>query len=306
MEKILRESIDSCDAFNAGKMPTRETACIYPFATENIGGYIDCFNLKDRSLLTVGSSGDQAINAALRGCKDITILDMVPDTRYYYYLKIAGLLSLSKDEFLNFFRYRWFSEDNNNINAFNNEIYKKLRDTLRVLDKDSFDYFDTLFSLFTGLVVRVSIFQSDEEPFNVIERINPYLSSNISYDETKEKIKKVEPKFLCQNVFDMNVSETYDNIWLSNIATWQTEMDDVIKLFDESYPLLNDGGKLLLSYLYSFGLNTRFDPEREPIYDIKQVKKTFSDYNIEQKEFDGATSSYRKNIKDSVLILTKK
>lgn len=38
---------------------------LYPFTTENINGYIDLFNLKDKSLLILGSSSDQAINAGL-------------------------------------------------------------------------------------------------------------------------------------------------------------------------------------------------------------------------------------------------
>ena len=36
---------------------------IYPFTTENISGYIDCFDLDKHNLLTVGSSTDQVLNA---------------------------------------------------------------------------------------------------------------------------------------------------------------------------------------------------------------------------------------------------
>ena len=49
---------------------------MYPFTTENISGYIDNFDLEGKSLLTVGSSCDQIYNASLKGCKDITILDI--------------------------------------------------------------------------------------------------------------------------------------------------------------------------------------------------------------------------------------
>ena len=45
---------------------------IYSFTTENINGYMQFFELKDKSLLTVGSSSDQAINATLVRCNDIT------------------------------------------------------------------------------------------------------------------------------------------------------------------------------------------------------------------------------------------
>ena len=78
---------------------------IYPFTTENINGYIDLFDLKDKSLLTVGSSADQAIIANLKDCKDITILDINPLTKYYFNLKKAGILTLGYEEFCKFFCY---------------------------------------------------------------------------------------------------------------------------------------------------------------------------------------------------------
>ena len=78
---------------------------IFPFTTENIAGYIDYFDLQDKSLLTVGSSGDQIINAAFKGAKDITLLDINPYAKYYYYLKAAGILELNLTDFNEFFRY---------------------------------------------------------------------------------------------------------------------------------------------------------------------------------------------------------
>ena len=55
---------------------------IYKFTTENISGYIKEFNLKNRSLLTVGSSGDQAINANFYGCNYVTVVDLNRYTKY--------------------------------------------------------------------------------------------------------------------------------------------------------------------------------------------------------------------------------
>ncbi|MBR4830531.1 MAG: DUF3419 family protein [Bacilli bacterium] len=301
MSKILDESIQSCADYDRGIGPSRRTTCIYPFTTENIGGYIDIFDLKDKSLLTVGSSGDQAINAALYGCKDITLLDVVPDTRYYYYLKVAALLSLSREEYIDFFSYH-FSSDNSE--TFDLTTYRKLRDTLKVLDEESFNYFDTLFSRFIGIVIRKSIFQTDEHIPDIVVKSNPYLSSDISYDETKERIKNVNTEFLCQDVLNIDVNKSYDNIWLSNIATW-LDKKNIIKMANSTYPLLNDSGKLLLSYLYHLGINTKFDPEREPIYNIELMKKLFKKYNIELKEFESVSTHYKKDLKDSILTLTK-
>ena len=64
---------------------------IYPFTTENIAGYIDYFDLQDKSLLTVGSSGDQIINAAFKRAKDITLLDINPYAKYLIKLRIKNL-----------------------------------------------------------------------------------------------------------------------------------------------------------------------------------------------------------------------
>ena len=53
----------------------REFSRIYSFATENVSGYIDYFNFNDKSLLTVGSSGDQILNAFYNG-ESIDIKDL--------------------------------------------------------------------------------------------------------------------------------------------------------------------------------------------------------------------------------------
>ena len=75
---------------------------IYSFTNENISSYIPFFDLKNKSLLTVGSSCDQVLNASYSGCEDITVCDVCSLTKYYYYLKIASLLELNRDEFLKF------------------------------------------------------------------------------------------------------------------------------------------------------------------------------------------------------------
>ena len=48
-----------------------EFSRIYSFTTENIAGYIEYFDLNNKNLLTIGSSGDQILNAFYNGAKDI-------------------------------------------------------------------------------------------------------------------------------------------------------------------------------------------------------------------------------------------
>ncbi len=49
---------------------------VYPFTTEEIASYFPILELKGKSVLTVGSSSDQAFNALLLGAKNITVYDI--------------------------------------------------------------------------------------------------------------------------------------------------------------------------------------------------------------------------------------
>ena len=103
---------------------------IYPFTTENISGYINEFTLENRSLLTVGSSSDQVLNAILYGCENVTLLDINPYTKFYYYLKVACILTLNKEEYLEFLRYYNYPKVfKDNKNCFNIEIFKSKEKT---------------------------------------------------------------------------------------------------------------------------------------------------------------------------------
>lgn len=66
--KVECNAINKCESYYIEEdKKLKGFSKLYPFTTENIAGYIDNFNLKNKSLLTVGSSGDQVINAALKG-----------------------------------------------------------------------------------------------------------------------------------------------------------------------------------------------------------------------------------------------
>ena len=72
-----------------------EFSRIYSFTTENIAGYIDYFDLNNKKLLTIGSSGDQILNAFYNGARDITLFDINEYAKYYVYLKISAISSFN-------------------------------------------------------------------------------------------------------------------------------------------------------------------------------------------------------------------
>ena len=71
---------------------------IYPFTTENIAGYFPALNMKDKSVLTVGSSLDQAFNALIFDAKDVCVFDINEEVYNYYCEKRKLILTLPREE----------------------------------------------------------------------------------------------------------------------------------------------------------------------------------------------------------------
>ena len=281
---------------------------IYPFTTENIAGYIDYFDLQDKSLLTVGSSGDQIINAALKGAKDVTLLDINPYAKYYYYLKAAGILELNLTDFNEFFRYNDYPKVfKYNKKVFDKASYKKLKSTLKSLDNDSYLFWDELFDMYQPDHIRFSLFSNDEYGTSVLGKSNLYLQSENTYDEAKTKLKELRPEFINEDIFKSNLTKNYDNIWLSNIACYLYQ-DKIKGMTDKFADKLAVDGKLLISYLYSIDMNTEYDDDWSPIYDLKNDLELLKEYSPIFHFFKGVNGIKHNDddIKDSVLIYQKK
>lgn len=72
---------------------------VYPFTTEMISGYVDFLNVKDKDILTVGSSFDQAFNFLLYGAKSVTVVDINERLKEFYQAKKEILLSSLRMDF---------------------------------------------------------------------------------------------------------------------------------------------------------------------------------------------------------------
>ena len=305
---ILDNAIKRCEgliiydqAFNKG------FSDIYPFATENISGYIDKFDLKDKSLLTVGSSGDQVINAIFLGCQEITLLDINPYIKFYYYLKVASILNLNLDEFMLFLRYkRYPTTFKDNKDVFNKDLYNKIKMTLRSLDYESYLFWDELFQSFDPITIRNNLFSSDEDNNTIIKKSNPYLLNNFTYEQTKIKIKTINPTFINEDIFKINLQRKYDNIWLSNIGTYLSR--HFIKIMTDKFSnLLNDDGKLLISYLYKTTKDTKYQKDWSLIYDLEKTFNVLKEYQPDLISFIGIDGLKfdDDNSKDAILVYRK-
>lgn len=278
---------------------------IYPFTNENVAGYIDFFDLKDKSLLTVGSSADQAINAISRGCKDITILDLCPFTKENFYLKSATIQTLSRNELLNLLMKKNPYMETQNEDAFKIRKYKELMKKLKEEDKDSYDFWNKLTSTTPATKIRDYLYTSDQARSYVTEQINLYLQNDDTYYETREKLSQVIPKFIIGDVTNVSLTEKYDNIILSNVASYY-ELPQIKNMFETLSNQLKPEGRLMLGYLFRTDENSKFNSISKEIYDIEKIKQEFE--GIELKSFQGiqGIECDTSNLHDSVYVYQKK
>ena len=277
---------------------------IYSFTTENIDGYIKYFDLNNKSLLTVGSSGDQILNSFYSGARDITLLDINEYAKYYVYLKIAAILSLSYMEFKMFFFKYGISPFKRNTYMFSKEIFNKIKDNLRIFDYESYLFFDELFSLYNANDIRDRFFDDDEDRNIVIKGLNRYLKDEESYNKLKSIIKKISFKYMHGNIFEDNIPGKFDNIFLSNLCTTTSleNLKNLLARIDKNN--LNSEGSVLLGYLWDTSFdNENYKDDWKDIYKMPLVKEHLKQYITEAHNIQGPRNILWEEEKKSDLVL---
>lgn len=280
---------------------------LYPFTTENIHGYIKNFDLNNKSLLTVGSSSDQVINASFYNPKNITLIDICPYSKYYFFLKKSALIDLNYYEFLNYLCYHDFPKVfDDNKDSFNIKSFNKIKDTLKCLDEDSYTFWSELYKNINPLNIRKYLFSYDEDRFCKQKHINIYLKNERNYKIASNLIKNITPEFIIDDITKVELSDNYDNIFLSNIAQY-ISLENLKTLLDKLDNNLNIDGQILLAYLYNTNKDTKFNKEWAPIYNLKETYKILKDYITFYKEFIGVRGVLFREpkIKDVALIYKK-
>ena len=301
LEQILESAKQRCE----------DKACedidfplIYPFTTENISGYINLFDLENKSLLTVGSSGDQALNAILKGCKDVTILDVNPYTEYYFYLKYASILRINLAEYLKFFCYMNYPGIyERNEKVFNQETYSKIKATLKQLNYESYYFWEELFKTYKPYIIR-KLFERDEERWKYLKNYNLYLNPYY-YEELKKKLTQTNIEFVTTNIYNTNFSKNYDNIWLSNILRYDEDLAYFKKqVIDVLNVHLNSNGRMLIAYLYNTIPNSKYFPNLAQLYNLPKTLDILKEYHPEYINFSGVHAPFRK-VKDGIILYRK-
>lgn len=284
-----------------------EYSKIYTFTTENISGYIKYFDLKNKSLLTIGSSGDQVLNAFLLGARDITLYDINPYAKYYVYLKIAAIISLDYIEFQSFF-FKHGLKKFYNKEMFSKELYNKIKPNLRLLDYESFLFFDELFYLYDRDTIRDYLFDDDENHNEVIKNFNNYLKSEESYNKLKSVLKKINFKYINGDIFKDGVEGKNDNIFLSNLCTI-TSLEK-LKLLLQKLDLnnLNQNGSILVGYLWDTDFDTKkFEDDWKEVYKLDKTKEELKKFITEYHNINGSRDYlWEENKKRDMVLIYRK
>ena len=197
---------------------------VYPFTTESISGYIKHMDVKDKRVLTVGSSMDQALNACLYGSKDVMVMDINEGTKDYMQYKLH-LLNESDTR-------RDFYDAISNTKEFN-------------LSKDEMFSFEAL--------KRMSPYMASEDSFtllknNIKETSFDFIPGNI-YDMDGVLGDRQYDRIILSNVLQ------YINSCRGNIPIYQFIKDN----FDQFCNHLSKDGILQLMYIYAFEKNNHFE-----------------------------------------------
>lgn len=225
---------------------------IYPFTTENINGYLEKVNFNGNSILTVGSSGDQVLSTVLYGCKKAQVVDICPFSKEYFYLKMAAILTLDREEFLEFFSIKdYLGKQAINKNVFNINVYRKIRDA--IVDDETREFWNYLFKKYSGLLLRERLFNvNDDSSKNFVKKANNYLISDEEYNKLKTMVSDLVISFVIGNIFDIDLPEDqkFDHILFSNLITYNNP-EDIVKLCKKYIPYLEDNGIMQVAYLYN-------------------------------------------------------
>lgn len=259
---------------------------VYPYTNEPLSLYYDK-NLDNKKVLTVTSSCDHALHAALAGALDITCFDINRFCKYYAGLKIAMIKKYDYDEYLKkiedlifwLTEYEW-DKDASKVRDFAFMIF----DLSSYLTDDEKAFFQTFIRTANedGLKNRfLSLLFLDKDPFEMVNN-NAYLVPD-NYYKLKENLDYCNFKYIDSNVNKLRNKKLgkFDVIYLSNILS--TLYKDDSKLLIYLSKLLNDEG---IIYDCAWQVN-------DYVFSSK-VKKYYDSNSIELKDGHVITTFFKK------------
>lgn len=279
---------------------------IYSFTTENIAGYFDYLQFKNKNILTVAASGDHIINAFYKDAKTVIGFDINYLALIYTHLKLVALEQLEYDEFLQFFMINEKNDLEKNKGALNYTIYKtKLKNHLSENVEKNWNILYQNFNN-NGYELRNSyIFNNKYDSNNVKINSNLYLHSELDYNIAREKIKDKEIILINSNYRDIDLTDIKKSniILMSNISDYIENLYNINSNYLEEYikeikhKFKTKDNKIVCAYLYDIQNNEYRSEIDNPMIRKNVFNKLYVTYT--EKKFKSVID----NCIDSVIII---
>lgn len=243
---IIAQQIVGNTYRNIKKSIYHDTSFIFTTTNEKISFYENFFQNKQKALSVIGS-GDQILNLILSGCKNIDGFDISRFPKYFLELKKAGILTLTRDEFISFFFDVTYKKD-----EIYDDMYWNMRSYLKEEDKN---FWDSLLNYYDwSEITKSTLFSSQTVSLNSIIENNSYLEKQ-NYERMKKLILNSKMRYYTDNIQYLvtSLKEKYDFINLSSIIYY---IDHYKKLLPQ-LPLDESKG-ISLTYLYEVKEELKF------------------------------------------------
>lgn len=266
---------------------------VYIFTTENIAGYLNTIDVKDKDVLVPCASGDHILEAISKGAKRVDVFDINVYAYHMARLKIAAVEALSKDEFLSFF-VRKIDDETINEKIFDRQIYEsKIR---KFLPTYSRNFWDVAYNSWKNNHAKINkgknllhsgLFIHNFATQDGMIKLLDYLKDD-NYEKLKTKLSIMREEniefFNCDIVdIEDKLDKSYDIIMLSNIQDYADEIYSVsdkiagLKRYRDFikntlFKFLNKGGCVVGEYYYSYEkLSNLKREEHEGFLEVESV-----------------------------------
>lgn len=187
------------------------TERLYAFTNEALNDYSHYFKDKP-TMLSITGSGDQILTAILNGTTSVDAIDINRYAKYYFMLKKAAILSLTRDEFTDMF-------------IMGNDCSKaQIEKIIKKLDTNSISFWIQALMDWHYYYEKSGLFHN-YTPAQIYVR-NPYLKSD-EYYELRAKLNDSEVTFKDGSLLASidKYKSKYDLIYLSNVLDYYKEKE---------------------------------------------------------------------------------
>ena len=246
----------------------------YLTSNEQLDKYLPMLNVAGKKIATVGSSGDQILNALFYGAKDITFIDGNVLAEAYIEYKIALIKALNYKQFKDIligekeaFHWKLYRI----ISPFLSETVRQFFDEIMLMQDDvkygTLAYFDALndFKIFNGIVnnlphTEFSEFYHSEEAYEKLRRILFAGDFKLSFN-----VSRLED-------FPARLKEKFDVILLSNIYDYvpKFKFNPVLKSLYKNN--LKPGGIIQFQYLFEESIFKKKRPKPMEGFDMEVIE----------------------------------